>query len=492
MDENSQPLQQFEGMPDPSSIPQPEKKGLGSFFKRTFSGNSGSTTAAPEKKPELEIIYADDPIPATPTVPTAPTQPPPAPTVAPVREFKAIVPDPIFVRSHIKTAEQEFQENNIALETLGRNTSPVTSAMTTPPVVPPPPSGIAPVFANVDHTPPAAPAPNAAAAFRAATVMPTAPHPTPTPQQRFETTQRTPQNTEEIPSLRTYERDMADSIRAGQTVITINQAAQKRREERHELSEATEIVARNSLKTIMSVALIVAALGTFATIFLIGIEQKPVPPAPASRTIISVDTSRDAKPTAATRAALIAAAEEVLRDERVPTSPQSLTEISLIESGIANTGTSKKIPASTFLKTVATNIPATLTRALSDEWLFGFQSLNKTRPPFIIVGVRSFDNAYSGMLLWEKNMPTDLREIFLSHNTMEIGSGTSTQTVSIPLTSQFEDKIVKSRDTRVLKNKQDEIVLLYSFIDTKYLVITTNEETFREIITRYLATGLVR
>ena len=432
-----------------------------------------------------------DPIPAaqphfvrateTAPVKTAPASAPTPPPAAPRTEFKAIVPDPIFARAGIKNSEQEAPENNIALETLGRNS-------------------VAPVFSTIPQAPSVPPQPTAAQAFAAATTTPRPAPLTPKAAQTFRESQFAPapaatsptqdESANVVKSLRTYERDVADSIRGGQTVMSINRAAQKQKEERHQISEQTEVVARNSLKTIISVVLILAALGTLGVVFFVGKQQAPVAPAVVVRTIVSVDNTRNVKINSTARDTFVNDIKKAVQDTRDPGEGNQSANKSLVA---LNLGTS--ITADTFFKSVAKNIPASLIRAFNSEWLFGFHSLTH-HEPFLIVGIDSFDNAYSGMLLWEQNMPTDLREIFLANNIAEVTStvGTTTvkQKVPVPLKKQFEDKLVKSRDTRVLKNDQGDIVLLYSFIDTKYVVITTNEETFREIIARYLAAGLVR
>lgn len=516
MDENSQPLKQFEGMPDPRSVPPPETKKPASFFSRAFTSPRPQTPAPttppatrPTKKEGLDIIYADDPIPLATVMPTAPKAPvftpPPAPLpatpapTAPATEFKAIVPDPIFARAGIKTSEQEAPENNVALETLGRNVAPPPAAAT--PAQPVQnrlnPSGIAPVFSTTQQAPSVTPQPTVAQAFTAATATPRPAPLTPKAAQTFRESQFAPaapqpQNDDAniVKSLRTYERDVADSIRGGQTVMSINRAAQKQKEERHEISEQTEVVARNSLKTVISVVLILAAVATLGVVFFVGKQQAPVAPAVVVRTIVSVDNTRDVTISSTSRETFINNIKKVLQDTRDPGEGNQSVNKSLVALNLG-----KNITAETFFKSTATNIPASLIRAFNNEWLFGFQSLAH-HEPFLIIGIDSFDNAYSGMLLWEQNMPTDLREIFLANNVAEVTStvGTTTvkQKVAVPLKKQFEDKLVKSRDTRVLKNDQGDIVLLYSFIDTKYVVVTTNEDTFREIITRYLAAGLVR
>ena len=56
----------------------------------------------------------------------------------------------------------------------------------------------------------------------------------------------------------------------------------------------------------------------------------------------------------------------------------------------------------------------------------------------------------------------------------------------------FEDRIIRNKDVRVMKDSAGNIVLLYGFLDQKNLVITTNEQTFQEILNRFFASHIVR
>ena len=83
------------------------------------------------------------------------------------------------------------------------------------------------------------------------------------------------------------------------------------------------------------------------------------------------------------------------------------------------------------------------------------------------------------MLAWELHMNEDLSPLF--GEVLEKTTSTST-----PLREPFvfEDSIIKNKEVRVLKDTKGTIRLLYSFIDRETLVITTNESTFSEVLTR--------
>ena len=48
----------------------------------------------------------------------------------------------------------------------------------------------------------------------------------------------------------------------------------------------------------------------------------------------------------------------------------------------------------------------------------------------------------------------------------------------------FLDQIVENHDARVALNAQSDILLLWTFLDRSTIVITTNDATLREVISR--------
>ncbi len=75
---------------------------------------------------------------------------------------------------------------------------------------------------------------------------------------------------------------------------------------------------------------------------------------------------------------------------------------------------------------------------------------------------------------------------------------TTTQEVTPPLRpyftlrGKFEDKIVKNKDVREFRTDTGTTLFLYSFIDSNHLVITSNEATLTEILTRLEKQSFIR
>ena len=122
-----------------------------------------------------------------------------------------------------------------------------------------------------------------------------------------------------IQSLRTYERDVAESIRAGQTKMSINLAEQKRRLEQNQNrnfsaeASATEKVARGSLLFIASGILIAAALGTLIFTFYFKNPEPPVRTVEI-KTIISMDDSKEVVLPSVTFENIVPAVEKTLAE----------------------------------------------------------------------------------------------------------------------------------------------------------------------------------
>ncbi len=75
------------------------------------------------------------------------------------------------------------------------------------------------------------------------------------------------------------------------------------------------------------------------------------------------------------------------------------------------------------------------------------------------------------MIEWEKTMAQDLKQFLLLHTSANL---------SLP----FQDTIIKNKDVRELKDTDGTALLLYSFFDKNTLIITTREDSFKEIVSR--------
>ena len=163
------------------------------------------------------------------------------------------------------------------------------------------------------------------------------------------------------------------------------------------------------------------------------------------------------------------------------------------------TGTTGDLRAATlaeWLQAIRSRAPDTLIRSLDPSFTFGIYAYTP-HTSFVLIKVRSYDNTYAGMLQWEPYMKSDLNgevvDTSSSNTAGKVPGGTSTTAESNTLEAKvFTDKVINNKDVRVLLNNAGGVELLYSFIDHNTLVITSNEQTLKEIIVRLTTGRIVR
>jgi hypothetical protein len=122
-----------------------------------------------------------------------------------------------------------------------------------------------------------------------------------------------------------------------------------------------------------------------------------------------------------------------------------------------------------FLRLIGANPPPELVDALDSKFMLAKFYLTKDWP-ILILKIRAYDSAFSGMIKWERAIAYDLEEFF---------------SLSLKPGFDFQDKEIQNHDTRVLNDKDGNPLLIYSFINRNYLVIATHEEPLKEIFRRF-------
>ncbi len=161
-----------------------------------------------------------------------------------------------------------------------------------------------------------------------------------------------------------------------------------------------------------------------------------------------------------------------------------------------NDGSLQEVGAPEFLQALAPSIPPALVRTLEPQMLLGVHSFDENQM-FMILKVDSYETAYSGMLAWETSMRGDLSPLFTRTPAVRAAApapaGTTTASSTPPAQEpapvqffggNFIDQIVENHDARVVLNPDGDILLLWTFLDRSTIVITTNELTLREVISR--------
>lgn len=318
-------------------------------------------------------------------------------------------------------------------------------------------------------------------------------------------------NPDAIQAIQTYKSDVESLVQQKNVSVVSIASAEAERREKAPLAAAAPTVNNEHwlLKRITLVVggilLIAIAAGALAYIF-----TRPttvaVTPLSTEAPFITVDDTTEAgiDPTANPAAVMNA-----LNVARV----QVNLSLGLVERLFVTQGsgeTAQALSAQKFLAALAPRAPQALVRTLSGQYLLGVHSFDENQA-FLIFHTDAYETAYAAMLQWEQTMRADLTPLFTRtppvHANPSINLGSSatttatsttpsdffnqpTQTLPTPdvttsgIPTTFTDRIVENRDARVLQTEHGDIVLLWTFLDRNTLVITTNEFTLREIITR--------
>lgn len=207
-----------------------------------------------------------------------------------------------------------------------------------------------------------------------------------------------------------------------------------------------------------------------------------------------------------------------------PQEANTIREIILIDSS----GT--KITGQDMLNRLDISAPDMLKRTINGDWMLGSYSDGSFNNAFVIATTDYFQNAFSGMLSWERVVIDDLslylpdpQKLLDEHNAslLTAQDGTSTQsnanatstandtnttstasTTSIAvekyitpyptIKGQFIDRIVRNKDVREFVDQYGNIIFMYSFVDNNHLVFARNEGTLAEIIARLEQKSFVR
>ncbi|MCK6462713.1 MAG: hypothetical protein L6Q29_02745 [Candidatus Pacebacteria bacterium] len=116
------------------------------------------------------------------------------------------------------------------------------------------------------------------------------------------------------------------------------------------------------------------------------------------------------------------------------------------------------------------SFPKELSDYLEDDFMVLRIEADGSRPA-LVFKAKSYNYVFSQMLKWENSLAKDLGFFF---------SG-----AALYSSGRFSDKYVKNHDARVLADDGGNTILVYSFVDRKYLVITENEDALEEVFRRF-------
>jgi hypothetical protein len=271
------------------------------------------------------------------------------------------------------------------------------------------------------------------------------------------------------PIIRTFKTDIAEYLKKKDISLTEIAAAQERRRRQYALIAKPDGGFRKKI-IIFAAAIILLVAASGFLIFFIKNKQKP--------------SSQAVEPSPP--APILTSQKEVILDfQDGDDMERKISEVLTTNLGPGDLlylplrlrrETKKEthfIGAKEFLKFIEAEASPNLTNFLKNSFFLGVLHLKKNYPVLIFESQKGkIENIFAGMLSWEKSLVKDLSFLIPTK-----------KTESRILFPSFTDKIIENNASRIIQ-AQGETILLYTILNNKYIIITTSEESLKEIIKR--------
>ncbi|MDE2188138.1 MAG: hypothetical protein KGJ35_00210 [Patescibacteria group bacterium] len=292
-------------------------------------------------------------------------------------------------------------------------------------------------------------------------------------------------------ALRTLEGDIQEAIQKKNASAASMVLSEKR--VKSNVPAETNTESQGSRKkifiTIMSIALVLMGLGGAYVLYLYSPLSVRVPTVPQQTAVPSIFGANEQKTldfSGLNRGGVQTAVKNVLSKVGTNTAG-SILQIIPVTTDNGSTANGKPVativPITDFLTMTGMSVPDILFRSLDTNWMLGVYNDNGTAAPFIVLSDNFFQNAYAGMISWEKGMPDNLSLIFPSVEQPVI-SGTSTVAQYFDIQGTWKDGVISNKDIRLFTRQDGNELIMYSFVDPGIIVITTDSHALSEIINR--------
>lgn len=269
---------------------------------------------------------------------------------------------------------------------------------------------------------------------------------------------------ESLRQIRTFQGDVANTIGKQKESLVSIQRAEKTRAESSGFPAEESSLDKNTLKIVLVLvtSFFLIAAGAAGGWYAYNEFTKKRAPAvisiPANR-LISAARTVDADPATLSRSEIIGI---TARETEAEMASGEVTHIN--------------IPVSTreFFETLETQAPGHLIRAFNPLFMLGI--LEAEQPSvFVLIRLSSFENAYAGMLSWEKNLIQDIGPLFSTRIALN----------NVPQGQEFQDVITRNKNARALYGPEGTgVLLIYSFFDNDTLIITDSEKALETLLGR--------
>lgn len=276
-------------------------------------------------------------------------------------------------------------------------------------------------------------------------------------------------------TLRTYSSDMADAVRENEASVIKIALAEQKKHENEDIYRAAE--GSNTKKIILVLGgiifIVLAVIGIYFVVNKNTTDNQPAQILKNIETIISYDDSSFVDLSNASGKEDVA---NLMKTEVEKVGkPGSIRSIFLTT---INNGKPELIQTSGFLSLINTSASGSLVRSLSENYMIGTytSNINGSKPHlFLIFQTNDYNQAFIGMLDWEKTMLDDMFTLF--H--IDISGNRNTL-----FESKFKDIFINNKDARALYDNDGKEVLYYLFVNKNTFVITDNQSVVKEIVSR--------
>ena len=272
-------------------------------------------------------------------------------------------------------------------------------------------------------------------------------------------------------SIRTFKSDIARALKGGASETSIAMAEDKKRRMAIPIKKEGGYKWLKIIISVFAFLFVVGGSGLLIYVFvLLPKKEPPITPIenPVISSIITVEKNEKIDTTTLSSETL----RQSLIGRNIPTlaTVQDLEQIYFVEQ---RENEEKRLTAFDLIEKIEWKMPSILLRSMEKEFMYG---INRSASPssFIIFQTASPQNAFSGMLAWEKGMAADLYALINGQNPPpEL------------LRQKFDDRLIRNIDTRALIGPTGEILFLYSVIDNKkVIIIAKDEKVFTELLSR--------
>jgi len=280
--------------------------------------------------------------------------------------------------------------------------------------------------------------------------------------------------------IRTYKSDVEETV-ASSHLSSVNIALAENKRMMERMGEAKETEKKNKINyTIILISFSLVILGVLAVVipvFFVNKKYTPVVVLTRVSPIITPDSTEDLNLEELDQVRIAKTLSE--RVDQTSIKVGTIRGIYLTEKNLDDTRS--VININKFTSLMKFNIPQILARTLKADYLFGMHNFIGNQK-FLILKVGSYESAYSGMLSWEVDLWKNFKVLFGLVDPDSL-SATTTDVFAEEVKS-FRDIVIKNKDCRVAEDKEGDVLLLYCIPDKETIIITTSQDTLKEILLR--------